>query len=175
MKKSKKLAISAIFASLGAVVLLLGSLVDVLDISAAFVASLCVLFVLCELGLPWAFGTYIVTSTLSLLIVPGSRLAGILFSLIFGLLPITKMLFEKLGAKTHPALAYVCKIALFNVELAALWFLARTLLEIPDKTWMINLGAVLANVIFVLADIFYGVLVRIYFNRIRKKISRFLK
>ena len=175
MKKAKKIAFAAIFSSLGTVVILLGSLVDVLDISAAFLASLCVLLILCEFGIAWAAGTYAVISILSLIIVPGSRLAGILFAIIFGLLPITKMLFEKLGAKTHVFVAYLCKIALFNGEMIALWLVAKALLEIPEKTWLLILCAVLANAIFILADIFYGVLTRIYYRNIRNKISKFLK
>ena len=174
MKKTKKLALSAIFAAVGVVILFLGSLLEVLDISAACIASLIVLFCLTEMGVAYAAGVYATVTVLSFIILP-NKMAAFFFAFFFGPLPITKMLFEKLGTKTGAVLCWLFKLLLFNAELVAFWFLAKGLLEIPEKTFIIVLYAVLSNAMFVLADILYGQLTRIYFRSIRKRIGKFLK
>lgn len=161
-------------ASLGVVFLYLGSLLDVLDISSACVASFCVLFCLTELGIPSAVGVYAALSTLSFLVLP-QKLPAFFFALIFGIMPITKMLIEKLGTRIGVVLCYVLKLLLFNGELFVLALLARELLEIPESTALMIVYIVLANIIFILLDILYGLAVRIYFGKIRQRISKFLK
>ena len=174
MKTSKKTALSAVMAALGVALLYIGSLVDVLDISTACIASIAVLFCLTEMGLASALGVYAVVTTLSLLILP-QKMPALLFAIFFGLLPITKMLFEKLGAKTGVVISYILKLALFNGELVLFGFLAKGLLDLPKSTALIILYIALSNAVFVLLDILYGRLIKLYFGKIRKKISKFLK
>lgn len=174
MKKTKKIAISAIMASLGVVFLYLGSLLDVLDISSACVASFCVLFCLTELGIPSALGVYAVVTTLGFLVLP-QKLPAFFFAFFFGIMPVTKMLLEKLGTRVGKVLCYIFKIVLFNGELIVFALLARELLEIPESTVLKIVYYVLANVIFILLDILYGLIVRIYYRKIRQRISKFLK
>ena len=161
-------------ASLGVVFLYLGSLFDVLDLSSACVASFCVLFCLAELGIPSAIGVYAVITTLSFLVLP-QKLPAFFFAFFFGIMPMTKMLFEKLGARIGAVLCYVFKLILFNGELFVFALLARELLEIPESTVLKIVYVIVSNVIFVLLDILYGLTVRIYFGKIRKRISKFLK
>ena len=174
MKKTKKIAISAIMASLGVVLLYVGSLLDVLDISSACLASFCVLFCLTELGIPSAVGVYAVVTTLSFIVLP-QKLPAFFFAFFFGIMPVTKMLFEKLGTYVGKLLCFVFKLALFNGELFVFAILARELLEIPESTVMKIVYIVLSNLIFILLDILYGLVVRIYFRKIRQRISKFLK
>ena len=174
MKKSKKTAISAILASLGTVILYVGSLLEVLDISSACVVSFLVLFCLIELGAGYAIGVYATVTVLSFIILP-QKLPAFFFSLFFGLLPITKMYIERLGARTGVFICWLIKLALFNGELIAFGFLAKELLEIPDSTVIIALYIVLSNAMFVLVDILYGLLTRIYYGKFRNRISKFLK
>ena len=70
MKNTKKLAFSAIISSLAVVFLYIGALFDVLDLSVAALASLCVLWVMVEFGTRWALSVYAVTSVLALLRLP---------------------------------------------------------------------------------------------------------
>ena len=174
MKKSKKIAISAIMASLGVVFLYVGSLLEVLDLSSACVASICVLFCLTELGIPSAIGVYAVITTLGFLILP-QKLPAFFFTFFFGIMPVTKMLFEKLGTRIGKVLCLIFKIVLFNGELFVFAFLAKKLLEIPESTALKIVYIVLSNLIFILLDILYGLLVRIYYGKIRQRISKFLK
>ena len=70
MKKTKKIALSAILAALGVIILYLGALVDVLDLSVAILASFLILFCTAELGYSTALSVWLVTSLLSLLLLP---------------------------------------------------------------------------------------------------------
>jgi len=161
-------------ASLGVVFLYVGSLFDVLDLSSACLASFCVLFCLTELGIPSAIGVYAVVTTLSFLLLP-HKLPAFFFAFFFGIMPVTKMLFEKLGTRVGKVLCYIFKLALFNGELFVFAILAHELLEIPESTALKIVYAVLSNLIFILLDILYGLVVRIYFRKIRQRISKFLK
>ena len=174
MKNTKKTAISAIMASLGVVFLYVGSLLEVLDLSSACIASICVLFCLTELGIPSAIGVYAVVTTLGFIILP-QKLPAFFFAFFFGIMPVTKMLIEKLGTRIGKALCYIFKILLFNGELFIFALLAKNLLEIPESTALKIVYIVLSNLIFILLDILYGLLVRIYFRKIRQRISKFLK
>ena len=69
-KATRRLAVSAVLAALGVVLLLLGSLVQVLDLSMAAIASLLVVFAVIEIGGKYPILIYLVTSVLSLLLLP---------------------------------------------------------------------------------------------------------
>lgn len=174
MRRSKKTAISAIMAALGVALLYIGSLFDVLDISVACIASLVVLLVLSEMGVASALSVYAVITILSLLILP-QKLPALFFALFFGIWPITKLWFEHIGSKTNPIIGYALKLILFNIELFLFGYLAKELLELPDSAAIVIIYVVILNVIFILTDILYGLLVRIYFRTIRKRISKYLK
>lgn len=174
MKKTKKTALCAIMSALGVVILYVGSLFDVLDLTAACVASFLILFLLTELGTGYAFASYAIICVLSFLLL-GQKLPALFFCLFFGIMPLTKKWFEHLGTKIGAVLSFILKLLLFNAELVVFGFLAKELLELPDSVVMIVVYIVLCNVMFVLADILYGLSVRIYYAKIRKRISRFLK
>ncbi len=161
-------------ASLGVVILYIGALLEVIDISSACIASFLVLFCLIELGVGSAFGVYATITVLSILVLP-QKLPVLFFSLFFGLLPITKMYLERLGTHIGAILCYILKLALFNGELVLFGFLAKELLSIPDSTLILAAYIVLSNVMFILVDILYGLVTRMYFRTFRKRISKFLK
>ncbi|MBQ0125372.1 MAG: hypothetical protein KBS59_03505 [Clostridiales bacterium] len=174
MKKAKKTALSAICASLCVVILYICSFFEVLDISSAYAASILVLFIVTELGIGYATGVYASVTVLSLLILP-QKLPALLFALFFGIQPVTKRVFEHIGTKIGAVLSYVMKLALFEVELVAFGYLARELLEIPENKIIVAAYIVLANLIFILGDILYGKLVRIYRRYLRNRIIKYLK
>lgn len=70
MKNTKKLVFSAILSALAVVFMYIGALFDVLDLSVAALASMCVALVLAELGARWAFLVYAVAAVLSFLLLP---------------------------------------------------------------------------------------------------------
>ena len=69
-KKTRNLAISGVLAALGVVILYIGSLIEIMDLTAVFVASFLVVIAILELKAPWHFLLWAVTSLLSLLLLP---------------------------------------------------------------------------------------------------------
>ena len=55
MKNTKKLTFSAIISALAVSVMYIGAVLEVLDLSTAALASICVLLILTELGIKYAF------------------------------------------------------------------------------------------------------------------------
>ena len=80
MKRTKKIALCGILSALGTIILFIGGLLGVLDISAACIASFIVLFCSAELGIGYGFAAYIVISVLSFLICGNNLFAPICFA-----------------------------------------------------------------------------------------------
>ena len=93
-KSTQKLTVASLCAALGVVLLLIGSVVDVLDITMAALASLTVVFAVIELrgSYPWLI--FAVTALLSLLLLP-NKAPALLYTCIAGYYPIVKWQFEK--------------------------------------------------------------------------------
>ena len=153
MKKTKKLEFSSLMAALGVAFMYVGALVEVLDMSTAAIASICVTLVLTELGGRHAWLTYAVTGVLSLLLLP-QKFAAVLFVGFLGFYPMAKSFFER---KFRGWRCLVLKILLLNVMTEALWFEIMTL--------------ILANIVFVVYDVALTRLLRAYVLVWRKKLK----
>jgi hypothetical protein len=173
MKKTKKISLCAMLTALGVVALYLGSVFEVMDLSVSCAASLTVLFCSVELGNRYAAAVYAGTSVLSFILVPNKWIA-VYFIMFFGIMPITKKLFEKTGK----IFSWVLKIAAFNIEIFAFYFIARELDFFAESEsglpYLLAMLA-LANAAFIMADIMYTMLFRIYCKKYRARIRKFLK
>lgn len=156
----------AMLAALGVILLYLGSLVEILDISMAVIASLMCIFAVIEYGgsAPWlVFG---VTAVLSLILVP-QKSPAVMYALFFGYYPILKEKFEKLRLVT----CWICKEIVFNIALAAILLSMRFLLfaytDIPIELYVI--AVVVCEAIFILYDIALSRLISFYVYRLRKR------
>ena len=169
MKETKKLTISAILTALGVVIMLLGAVIEVLDLSVGAIASLIVVFVFVEIGKPYHWLVWICTSLLTALIYPGSAL-WIEYLLIFGIYPILKSYIERLPKWSW----WPVKLVYINAVVGLLALAMEKLLGIPffedEGAWMRVLFWALLNVAFVMYDIFIKVLVRAYFAKYRERI-----
>ncbi len=177
MKKTKLLSILALSASLGVVCLYLGALMDVLDMSAAILASVLVLFCTLEFGFRSGGAVYLVISVLALLVLP-NKSPALLFIGLFGYIPITKFFFERKLGK----LAWIPKILVFDLLFGLIVIFGAELMGFTTENafgipaFAIYIAYfVLANVIYVLCDILFARLSRVYFYRFREKISKYLK
>ena len=95
MKNSKKIALSAILSALGVVIIFLGGLLGVLDISSACIVSFILLFIYIEIGKMHAILSYAVISVVGFLIGGQNLFAPACFAFFFGPMALTKFLFEK--------------------------------------------------------------------------------
>ena len=155
--------------ALGVVLLYMGSIIEVLDISMAVLASLACIIAVIEYGksAPWAI--YAVTSVLSLILLP-NKTPAVFYAIFFGFYPILKEKFEK----RSKAVCWVLKEIVFNICLllmaAAAYFLTtmgeNTLLQMPT---FIAIVIILAELVFVLYDIAMTRLISFYIISLRHR------
>jgi hypothetical protein len=185
-QKTKKLTVGAILSALGVAMLLVGAMIEVMDLSMAALASFFCIFAVIELGGAYPWLIYAVTSVLSLILMPFG-MGGWFYLLFFGYYPIFK---EKLERKKR-TISWLLKIVLFNVALAIgvvvayFLFFGNTGGGIEQAFFLIFGGEdvgkamaiityLLANIVFVVYDIALTRLITYYFVKIRKKF-KFLK
>ncbi len=170
----KILALCAVLSALGVVILLLGSLIEVLDLSAAMVASLLITIAVIEGGSYWPWLTYTVITVISLLLLP-SKFAAVVFAL-SGYYPIIKEKLERL--KKRP-LIWCIKLVVFNVALSGLLFVLKAffpsvdIMLLPGISSSINYIAIYiaGNLTFVLYDILLTRIVSFYIFKLRDKLK----
>jgi hypothetical protein len=167
IKKSKKITLCAIFSALSVVIMYIGALFEVLDISMAVIASLLAIVAVIEYGgsAPWM--VYGATSILSLIIMPGTT--ALFYALFFGFYPILKEKFEK----KPRVMAWVLKEITFNVSLAimcvaAIYLFLGTNNALVDPLY-ISIVVVLAELVFVLYDVALTRLISLYLVHFRRR------
>ncbi len=167
-KSTANLVIAAVLSALGVILLAIGSLFQVLDLSMAVIASLLIIFSVIELGGKYPYLIYAVTAVLSVLLVP-SKTAAMVYLCFAGYYPIIKAKLE--GALT-PAVAWLLKLLIFNVGFAAALFASVklfTALALPSIWYLwLMLGG---TVVFVLYDIALTRLITAYLTRWRHRFT----
>ena len=171
-KATRRLTIAAVASALGVIILLLGALVQVLDISMAVIASLLVVFGVIELRGPYPYLIWGVTSLLALLLLP-VKSAALIYFLFAGYYPIVKAALE---GHLPRVLAWILKLVVFNLVLGLVVLLAVKVVfvEIPPewvKYWWLLFAL---EPVFVLYDIALTRLITTYILRWRERL-RFLK
>lgn len=162
--KTKVLAVCSLFSALGVIILYMGALIEVIDLSMAFIASLIVMAAVIELGGMYPWLIYAVTSALSLLLLPNKFCALVYFGFA-GFYPILKEKFERV--KGIPCLVF--KFAAFNICLLAMWGVTAAL-SLPVTfglpVWAL---ALVLNGLFVLFDVTLTRLITAYVYEWRRK------
>ena len=165
--KTKQLTFCAMFSALGVILLYLGSIIEVVDVSMAVIASLfCVLAVIeYGKGAPWM--VFFVTAVLSLLLLP-NKSPAVYYAFFFGFYPILKAYFERLDKVR----SWIFKEIVFNVCLAVIVVLIKLFfmpsVGIPFMLYAIAI--VLCEGVFVLYDIALTRLISLYLFRIRPRL-----
>jgi len=166
-KSTKRLTICAVITTLGVIVLSLGSILEVLDLSAAALAGILVTIVVIEVGGIWPWLVWAATGLLSLLL--PLKTAAIFYLIFAGYYPILKEKIEMLGSRL---LQWVIKLLMMNTALTLVILVTKYILVLPDETldwtWLIY---PLANTAFVLFDIALTRLITVYLFKWRKKLG----
>ncbi len=167
--KQKTLALTrgAMCIALGVLFLLLGQLIETLDLTIAALTALLTLWILTEAGVANALCVYAGTALLSLLLLP-SKTGALEYTVLFGLYPVVKKLCER-----KRWLGICGKILYCNAMIVLYAFLAWKLLGIafPNQRYLLWLIA-LGNVVFWLYDLTLGMLLRFYAARLRPRLYR---
>lgn len=164
----KRLTFCAMLVALGVIFLGIGALIEVLDISMAVIASICVIIPMIEYGKGTPWMVYAAISVLSLLLLP-NKFPVALFALFAGFYPILK---EKLERK-NTVIRWILKELIFNISLAIIVLLYFFLffkgtIQVP---WMIAVAIILAELVFILYDKAISKLIRIYVMEFRHRLK----
>ena len=170
IKGTRALTVSAVLCALGVILLALGSLLQVLDITMAALASFLVIFAVIELGGKYPFLIFAVTALLSMLLVP-YKTAPLMYLCFAGYYPLLKAVLE---GHLSSVWAWVLKLLAFNAALALTLFLAIKLFAaftVP-AVWYYYLLPI-CTVVFVIYDIALTRVITAYVQRWRHRF-RFL-
>ena len=167
--KIKRMTLSAMLIALSVLFLFLGSLLDVLDLSTAALASLLVVYAVLELGGAYPYAIWLGTTLLGLLLLP-QKSPVIFYALFAGYYPIAKAALEK---KLPQWLAWILKLAIFHVALVLFalvlkLFFPGELSSYTEARWLPFALYGLALACFVLFDIALSRLIPFYYARLQK-------
>ncbi len=167
-KKSKQVALAGMLSALAVVILFLGSMVELLDLSAAALAALAVMVAVIELGNGKAFGVYLVSSLLSVLLFP--KTASVVFAAFVGYYPVLKVYLDKIRPKV---MQFMAKLVLFNVFLALILWITEGLLGLGSDWGSLGKALfLLGNLAFILYDFAIGRLAVFYIVKIKNRIRK---
>ena len=174
MGEVRKLTLSAMMCAMTVAMLAVASFLGDLDLTILMLASVCMVFVYVEIGSPYTYLTWLVSSLLTFLFFP-SRYFWVVYLFIFGFYPILKGFIEKLKRPFWLLL----KLVWFNVTLVIVFLIISFILGIDllegEAEWMIYVLYGLANVSFICYDLLIGFLVRLYLVRYREKLVKLFR
>ena len=167
--RSKPVALAGMLSALAVVFLLLGAMVELLDLSAAAMASLVVMAAIIELGKRWACGVYAVSALLSVLLFP--QTATVAFAMFLGYYPILKVFLDRIKPVL---LQYAVKLLCFNAFLLAAFWLIKMLLGASNDWLEGSLWALflLGNATFVVFDFALAKLALFYIVKIKNRMRK---
>lgn len=164
--RTKSIALSGVISALCFVIMYLGCVTEVLDLSAVVLSAMIIIVAVIELGhyYPWAI--WLVTGVLCILLLPKKDIA-LEFVMFGGVYPMLKSYFEKLPQIP----SWILKIVFFNAVFTGWFFIARFVfaLDVGMEMSIIAYGA--ANIFFVLSDIVFSLMVSLYITKIRPRLK----
>lgn len=162
---TKYLTVSAMLVALGVILLGVGALVEVLDLSVAALASLLCIWAVIEMGGAYPWIIWGITSFLAILLLP-QKTPGF-FYLFLGVYPMLKQKLERLRRVPE----WILKIVVFHVLLVLCWLILR--IFVPDEAavslWWVAYGLALAA--FFLYDLALTKLISYYLLVLQKRIG----
>ena len=172
-RKTKLLTLCAVLSALGVVLLYLGSLFEVLDLSMAVLASLAVVILVVECGGAYPWLVYLVTTILSLLLLP-NKFSAVAYGFFMGFYPIMKEKIERIPLRL---LRLILKLFIFNGAMVLMWWLGGLLIGGFELGYSVAIIALVLNATFLFYDYALSVMITAYLRVWRRKlrIDRFFK
>ena len=174
MKSTKKLTYSAILCALSVVIMYLGALTGILDITAVVIASLAVMFADFELRLPYNVMVYVATSVLSFFLLTNKQTA-LMYILFGGIYPIIKRYLCRINSKM---LSIVARVFVFLFLMSGMLFITWKFFMLPEYDtafkylWILYPVAIIA---FLIYDFVLEQIADWYFRKFRIRIKHLLK
>ncbi len=165
----KYLTVSALLCALGVIILGLGSLIEVIDMSVAVLASVLVTYAVIEIGGAYPWLIWIVTSVVAMLLLP-LKSPVLFYALLLGFYPILK---EKIERRFRFWPGMLVKTGIPILSFGAIYLVARlfapALLEGLETLPLILLFLLLAFAAFYLYDFCLTRLITLYLVRLRRR------
>ena len=154
--------------ALGVLILALGSVIEVLDLSVSVIASLLCVYAVIEIGGAYPWLIWIVTSIVSLLLLP-AKTPVVFYVLLSGYYPILKEKLERL-----PRLpSYLLKWGIATLSCLAIYAVSvlfmPVLLEGFDAWWLLLALYAFMIFVFFLYDYCLSGLITFYFRRLQNR------
>jgi hypothetical protein len=172
-KQTGKIALCGLMSSLTVVILYIGSVLEILDLTAAAAASLLVYFAVVELGGFYPWSLWLISSALSLLILP-NKFGAAIFAVFAGVYPMFKLLFER----NHRIVSWILKFSMFNTATVLMMLLVKFFFTAEAESIAFDIAfTVIGNLTFLLYDIAMSKLLILYTVKLRRRlgIDRFFK
>ena len=175
MKKSGKIALCGVFGAL-AVVIMLTAYFPYATYAIPAVAGMLFAIINIEAGAKWAFGAYISSAIITLILC--EKESAMLYAFFFGYYPILKGIIE---GKTTGVLEKVIKHLIFSLTMVVAYVIIVNVLLIPlDETgefgkWFSVIFLIIGNVVFYIYDIGLTRVITLYINKYHTKIQKLFK
>lgn len=175
MKNSKIIAYSGVATALSVVMLFLGSIFWVLGYTMPLVASLVMIILLDSISQKSALLTFISTSIISFILL-NDKECVLLYVLFFGYYPLIR---DKINDIKPKFLSYLLKFITFNAAMVLTQVLCVYVFGIPFDDmlgkWGIVLFVLCLNLVFVVFDKLYTLLLKLYRIKLKKKVEKYIK
>lgn len=164
--KSRKVAFGGIIAALSLVLMLLTGILPIGTYALPAIAGILLTAIVVEFGIPWAIGVYAGVSVLSFLLASDKE-AALYYTLILGIYPILKSLFERIKVKW---LCFAVKLLFFNVVAVIAFYISIYLLSVPVESFSlfgVNMSLLflfLGNIVFIVYDLCVTRLISAYLH-----------
>lgn len=179
MKKSSRVALGGVIASLCVLLMMMTGFFPFLTYAAPLLSGFLLIAVVCDCGYQWSVLVYLVVALLSVFVVPDKQAAMVF--LFLGYYPILK---DYLDRKLKPGLfVWLIKFVVFNLSMIAAYALMIYVFRMPDImtemgelgkwTGLVTLGA--GNIVFLVFEMALNNVFRVYKEYFRPRILRKLK
>ncbi len=165
---AKRISLTAMFSAFSVIFIYLACIIPTANISLFFVSSLFVSGMVVEEQPFAAFMVYIISSLLSLLLVP-NLIMVLPYVILFGHYGVGKYLIEKIRDRV---VAFIIKLLYFNAGLVAIYFVYGAFFAPLLERLPLYALIVLAQAIFFAYDYCYTKIIVMYETKVRNRLIR---
>ncbi len=162
--KTKKLVMSATLSALGVILLFVGVIIDVLDLSMAVAASVPCMIAVSLIGGIYPVMIYLVTGTLAIILLP-YKAPALIYIMLVGYYPIIKSKCERMGT----VFSLIIKLLVFNFALFLSVLAFKCLISSEEALLKPSIFLFLVgDITFLLYDFALSVFIKLYVARLKK-------
>ena len=164
----KRIIVCGVLTALSVLILYLGCVIEVLDLTMSAIVSLLVVVIVIEMGYKYSWLTFLATSILSLVLLP-NKSPAIFYACFMGFYPIIKSYVERIASALF---RWIIKLVAGNAAIALMFLLLS--LFVPDEFEtgaMLAITYALALAAFIMYDVALTKLITLYFRMIRDRVK----